>query len=65
MKKLHFLKCFDITEAVKDGIEDFNRLSGNSCTIKKSAGKPIVQKFNKSNKILLVAMLAVFVKIFK
>jgi hypothetical protein len=28
MKKIHFLQCFDVADAVKDGIDDFNRLSG-------------------------------------
>ena len=28
MKKLHLLQCFDVADAVQDGIEDFNRLSG-------------------------------------
>jgi hypothetical protein len=65
MKKLHLLQCFDVTDAVKDGIEDFNRLSGNPCRIKKEAAKPVVQKFNKPYKILLVAVLATFVKLFK
>ncbi len=65
MKKLHFLQCFDVTDAVNDGIEDFNRLSGNPCKTKKEAANQVVQKLNKPSKILLVAVLATFVKLFK
>ncbi len=65
MKKLHLLKCFDVTDAVKDGIEAFNNLSGKAGRIEKEAAKPVVKKFNKSGKILSVAIMATILKIFK
>jgi len=65
MKKLHLLQCFDVTDAVKDGIEAFNSLSGKAGRIEKEAAKPGVQKFKKPIKILSVAILAIIVKIFK
>jgi hypothetical protein len=65
MKKIHLLQCFDVTDAVKDGIEDFNRLSGYNCQMRKSEVKPVVQKVNKPFKILLVTVLAIIVKFFK
>lgn len=65
MRKLHLLQCFDVTDAVKDGIAAFNRLSGNACQIQKETTKPVVQKVNKPFKILLLAILAIIVKVFK
>jgi len=65
MKKIHFLQCFDVTDAVKDGIEDFNRLSGYNCQKRKPLVKPVVQKIKKPFKILTVTILAIIVKFFK
>lgn len=65
MKKLHLLQSFDVTDAVKDGIDDFNRLSGNACQIKKEVIKPVVEKAYRPFKILSLAILAIIVKFFK
>lgn len=65
MRKLHLLHCFDVTDAVKDGIDDFNRLSGCNCPVRKAATKPVVQKVYKPFKILTVLILAIIIKIFR
>jgi hypothetical protein len=65
MKKLHLLQCFDVTDAVKDGIEDFNRLSGYRCKLNVAAARCTDKKLNKPFKILWVAILAMVIKIFK
>jgi hypothetical protein len=64
MRKLHLLQCFDVTDAVKDGIDDFNRLSGYNCPDRKAPTKPVVKKVYKPFKILTVSILAIIVKIF-
>lgn len=65
MRKLHLLQCFDVTDAVQNGIDDFNRLSGCNCPVSKAATKPVVKKMNKPAKILSVALLSIIIKFFK
>jgi hypothetical protein len=66
MKKLHLLQCFDVTDAVKDGIEDFNRLSGYTA-IKR---KKVITPFKKSPvknvfKLMALAIIALIMKVTK
>jgi hypothetical protein len=65
MRKLHLLHCFDVTDAVKDGIDDFNRLSGCKCPVSKAPTKPAVKKVYKPFKILTVSILAIIIKFFR
>jgi hypothetical protein len=65
MKKLHLLQCFDVTDAVKDGIEDFNRLSGYSCKSKIISSKHTDKNIKNPFKILWVVILAIIIKYFK
>ena len=65
MKKVNLLQCFDITDAVQNGIDDFNRLSGCNSTPAKAFIKPDIEQMNKSEKILSVMLLAIIIKFFK
>jgi hypothetical protein len=65
MKKLHLLQCFDVTDAVQNGIDDFNSLSGYNRQKRKAATKAVIQKMNKPFKILSVTVLTIIVKFFK
>ena len=65
MKKIHFLQCFDVADAVKDGIEDFNRLSGYAAKkskiivpAKKTPGKQHI-------KFISLAVITLLTKIIK
>lgn len=65
MKKIHFLQCFDVADAVKDGIEDFNRLSGYAS----KKGKVIVPvkktTVKQYLKFLSLAVITLLTKIIK
>lgn len=65
MKKIKFLQCYDVTDAVQDGIEDFNRLSGYSPKTKlkiKSIKKPIVKNLFNFISLTIITLLAKIIK---
>jgi hypothetical protein len=66
MKKLHLLQCFDVTDAVKDGIDDFNKLSGfKSVETKEFICHPKKTPAKNVFKMLTLSIIALAVKIIK
>lgn len=65
MKKVNLLQCFDVTDAVQNGIDDFNSLSGYNCPVREAATKPDIKKMYKPVKILSVMLLAIIIKFLK
>ncbi len=65
MKKIKLLQCYDVTDAVQDGIEDFNRLSGYSPKIKLKIipiKKPIVKNVFNFISLTIITLLAKIIK---